>query len=72
MYLIGVPCPVSFCRSCWSVLARRVSRLREYPCRTRDDSLAQGAFRQGKWKLITNEWCTTYVSFDPHVQVSRR
>ncbi|CAM9679299.1 unnamed protein product [Scytosiphon promiscuus] len=29
-----------------------------------DDGKAQGAFRQGKWKYMFNEWCTGYYAFD--------
>lgn len=39
-----------------------------------DYPLPQGAFRQGKYKLLRNVWCTGYYSFDPIVneQVSCR
>lgn len=30
----------------------------------RNDELAQGAFRQGKWKILKNAWCSGYVVYE--------
>lgn len=35
-----------------------------------DYPLAQGAYRQGKWKLIFNEWCQGYYTFDKYTLTS--
>lgn len=30
--------------------------------------MVQGAFRQGKYKLISNAWCSGYYTFDADVE----
>ncbi|CAM9401472.1 unnamed protein product [Ascophyllum nodosum] len=33
-----------------------------------DYPLAQGAFRQGKWKFTFNEWCSGWYTFDSNIE----